>query len=92
MYRRSEYSSDNKTKETWKIINSTLRNAKKLKNSIVLNIDGNIITDSASISNQFASYFATVASDAINKNFVYNLSLQHTLSLHNKDSMYFYEV
>lgn len=91
-YRDIIKNSENKAKETWKIVNYTLGNTQKKKNSITLKIGNNSITDNVSVSNRFASYFATVAYEAINTNFGYNLSLPHTISASSKNSMYFYEV
>lgn len=80
--------SQNKQKETWNIINKRLGKDKNKTKEIYLNINGNKISDNKDVANSFAEHFSTVAVDAINRNFSYNLSLPCTVSNCNQNSMF----
>lgn len=70
--------SENKTKETWKIVNNTLGKGKKKTNTINIMHDNQLITDPEEVTNNFAQHFSSVANLSVQQHFGENLSLPCT--------------
>lgn len=70
--------SENKTKETWKIINNALGKGKEKINTINIIHDNQLVTDPEVITNTFAEYFSSVANLSVQQHFGENLSLPCT--------------
>lgn len=83
---------ENRSRETWKIVNQRLGKTDNLRKPIQLNIGDRLISDNVEIANHFATHFVTVAPNNILNHFGYNLSLPHTVSANIEKSLFFYEV
>ena len=81
-----------RSRETWKIINQRLGKTNYSRRPIQLTVGNIIISDVIKIANHFASHFVTAASNNVHNHFGYNLSLPHTISDNNYNSILFYEV
>lgn len=79
---------NNKTKETWGIINRRLGRTKNENDVITLKVNNNIITDKNKVANLFCTHFASTAINKVSDFFSYNLSLPCTLSENIMESIY----
>lgn len=91
-YNKKIMNAENKSKETWILVNKKLGKAKAAPEHISLNIQNNLISEGNRVANSFALHFSTIAPNQISENFGYNLSLPCTLPEYRINSIYFYPV
>ncbi|KAL3282140.1 hypothetical protein HHI36_005335 [Cryptolaemus montrouzieri] len=63
-YENKINSSSNKSKEVWDLVNLSLGRTKQ-KDSIQLNVDGEIVTDAVTTANKFGQCFSSVAEEKL---------------------------
>lgn len=88
-YNNKINNAENKSKETWNIVNQRLGKKVGTRKLISLKIDNEIISDSNKICNKFADHFVSVAPKNIENYFGFNLSLPYTSSTISDASMFF---
>ena len=81
----------NHSKKIWKGINGILHRYKGISKTILLNINGKIITDQKIISNSFNQYFVNVADNLANKIPNKNTKFQDYLKNLNKTELFLKE-
>lgn len=81
--------SNNKSKETWKIINEKLGRNKNINKKIVLYHNNNEITDSKEIADLFVDHFSTLAEKKLATHFGANLVLPCSLANNVENSIFF---
>ena len=78
-YKNRINSAENRSKETWKIINIKLNRNKNKANPIQLLVNDKVIKDSDKIANTFANYFSTISNIKLFEYYGENLSLPCTI-------------
>ena len=79
---------DNKSREIWSTVNSTLGRKKDKNDVMTISINGELVSEGRLIANEFGKYFSTVASAKYDECFGYNLSLPHTTSKACQESIF----